>query len=170
MSISRVMEVIQQVRQQLNDYPMSDYLYNEATTRNVVINPMIKALGWDLHNLDQCSYEINPKINAKGELSGKKPADYVLGARSGRSVVVIEAKRMDYGLKADRGQEQLSAYAEELFSGVAVLTNGIDWYIYNLRKGGSFSDKLDGEVDLLKCNLREGAQILHQSLDVKRWW
>ncbi len=45
MSISRVMEVIQQVRQQLNDYPQSDYLYNEATTRNVVINPMIKALG-----------------------------------------------------------------------------------------------------------------------------
>ena len=79
MSISTVMEVIQQVRQQLNDYPMSDYLYNEATTRNVVINPMIKALGWDLHNLDQCSYEINPKINPKAELSGKMPADYVLG-------------------------------------------------------------------------------------------
>ena len=67
MSISAVEDAIRQVRQQLADYPTSDYLYNEATTRNVIINPMLEALGWDLCNLDQCGYEIDPK----GELWGK---------------------------------------------------------------------------------------------------
>ena len=75
MSISAIEDAIRQVRQQLADYPTSDYLSNEATTRNVIINPMLEALGWDLRNLDQCGYEIDPK----GELWGKKPADYVLG-------------------------------------------------------------------------------------------
>ena len=67
MSISNVVGAIRQVRLQLHDYPQSGYPYNEATTRNVVINPMITALGWNLHNLDKCGYEIDPK----GELWGK---------------------------------------------------------------------------------------------------
>ena len=104
------------------------YLYNEATTRNVIINPMLEALGRDLCNLRQCGYEIDPK----GELWGKKPADYVLGAPSGRTVVIVEAKRMSNGLTTEREEEQLAGYAEGILSGVAVLTNGKDWYIYNL--------------------------------------
>ena len=44
MSISNVVGAIRQVRLQLHDYPQSDYPYNEATTRNVVINPIITAL------------------------------------------------------------------------------------------------------------------------------
>ena len=108
MSISAVEDAIRQVRQQLADYPTSGYLYNEATTRNVIINPMLEALGWDLCNLDQCGYEIDPK----GELWGKKPADYVLGAPSGRTVVIVEAKRMANGLTTEREEEQLAGYAE----------------------------------------------------------
>ena len=63
MSISAVEDAIRQVRQQLADYPTSGYLYNEATTRNVIINPMLAALGWDLCNLDQCGYEIDPRAS-----------------------------------------------------------------------------------------------------------
>ena len=166
MSISNVEGAIRQVRLQLHDYPQSDYLYNEATTRNVVINPMLTALGWNLHNLDKCGYEIDPK----GELWGKKPADYVLGGSTGRTVVVIEAKRMDNSLTTEKEEEQLAGYVGGLLSGVAVLTNGIDWYIYNLRMRGRFSDKLVGEVNLLKCHIRKGAKILHEWLNVSNWW
>ena len=48
MSISNVEGAIRQVRLQLHHYRQSDYLYNEVTTRNVVINPMLTALGWTL--------------------------------------------------------------------------------------------------------------------------
>ena len=166
MSISAIEDAIRQVRQQLADYPTSGYLYNEATTRNVIINPMLEALGWDLCNLDQCGYEIDPK----GELWGKKPADYVLGAPSGRTVVIVEAKRMSNGLTTEREEEQLAGYAEGVLSGVAVLTNGKDWYIYNLRKRGDFSDKLISPINLLDCNVREAARTLHAALDVGNWW
>ena len=108
MSISAVADAIRQVRQPLADYPTSDYLYNEVTTRNVIINPMLETLGWDLFNPDQCGYEIDPK----GELWGKKPADYVLGAPSGRTVVIVEAKRMSNGLTAEREEEQLAGYPQ----------------------------------------------------------
>lgn len=91
MSIRSVAGAIRQVRTQLQHYPTSNYWYNEATTRLVLINPMIESLGWNLCNLYQCGYEIDPK----GEQWGKKPADYVLGAPSGRSVIVIEAKRLN---------------------------------------------------------------------------
>ena len=161
-----VEEEIRRVRQQLTEYPKSDYRYNEATTRNVVINPMLEALGWDLRDFDKCGYEIDPK----GELWGKRPADYVLGAPSGRTVIVIEAKQMYNSLATEREEEQLAGYAEGLLSGVAVLTNGTDWYIYNLRMRGSFSDKLVGEVNLLECNIPEAAQTLHMWLDVRQWW
>ena len=166
MSIRAVEDAIRRVRQQLTDYPRPDYLYNETTTRNVVINPMLEALGWDLRNLDQCGYETDPK----GELWGKKPSDYVLGAPSGRTVVVIEAKRLGNRLTTDREEEQLAGYAEGILSGAAVLTNGTDWYIYNLRKRGSFSDKLIGEIYLLDCDVREAARTLHTWLDVSNWW
>ena len=166
MSIRMVEEEIRRIRQQLTDYPKSDYRYNEATTRNVVINPMLEALGWDLRNLDRCGYEIDPK----GELWGKKPADYVLAAPNGRTVIVIEAKQMYNRLATEREEEQLAGYAEGLLSGVAVLTNGIDWYIYNLRMRGSFSDKLVGEVNLLEGDIPEAALTLRKWLDVGQWW
>ena len=101
---------------------------------------MLEALGWDLHNLDQCGYEMDPK----GELWGKKPADYVLGSPSGRTVVVIEAKRMANRLTTEKEEEQLAGYVEGLPSGLAVLTNGTDWYIYNLRKHGGLRTSWSG--------------------------
>ena len=112
--------------------------------------------------LNQCGYEIDPK----GELWGKKPTDYVLGAPNGRTVVIVEAKRMSNGLTTEREAEQLAGYAEGILSGVAVLTNGKDWYIYNLRKRGDFSDKLTSPINLLDCNVCEAARTLHAALDV----
>ena len=85
-------------------------------------------------------------------------------------MVIVEAKRMSNGLTTEREEEQLAGYAEGILSGVAVLTNGKDWYIYNLRKRGDFSDKLISPINLLDCNVREAARILHAALDVSNWW
>ena len=166
MSIRAVEVAVLQVRKQFSEYPRSDYLYNEATTRNVVINPMLEALGWDLRNLDQCGYEIDPN----GELWGQKPADYVLWAPSGRTVVVVEAKRTANRLTTEKEEGQLAGYVEGILSGVAVLTNGTEWYIYNLRQRGSLSDRLVREVSLLDGNVRETARTLHEWLDASNWW
>ena len=165
MSIRSVARAIRQVRAQLEDYPTSDYWYNEATTRLTLIDPTIKSLGWDLCDLDQCGYEIDPK----GEEWGKKPADYVLGAPSGRSVVVIEAKSLNRALST-ADQEQLAGYIDGLPSGYAVLTNGDVWRVYNLRKHGDFSDKSVCEVSVLSDAIQSTARTLHDCLGAHRWW
>jgi predicted type IV restriction endonuclease len=149
----------------LDDYPTSDYWYNETTTRLTIVNPMIESLGWDLYDLYQCGYEIDPK----GEEWGKKPADYVLGAPSGRSVVVIEAKRFDLAL-GTADQEQLAGYIDGLPSGYAVLTNGDVWRVYNLRKHGDFPDKSVCEVSILSDAIQTTARTLHELLGAHKWW
>ena len=45
MSVGALMDAIRQARHQLNDYPKSDYRYNEATTRKVLVDTMLTALG-----------------------------------------------------------------------------------------------------------------------------
>lgn len=166
MTIRAVEQAIRQVRRQLEEYPKDSYWYNEATTRNVIINPMLEALEWDLHNLDQCGYEIDPK----GEEWGKKPADYILAKPDGTTVIVVEAKAMDNPLTDEKVEEQLAGYAEGLGSGVAVLTNGINWYIYNLGMRRDFADKLVDEINLLECSITEGARILHSRMEAGQWW
>lgn len=165
MSISSVARAIRQVRTQLGDYPTANYWYNEATTRLALVNPMVESLGWDLCNLYQCGYEIDPK----GEEWGKKPADYVLGAPSGRSVVVIEAKHLRHNLTSG-DEEQLAGYVEGLPSGYAVLTNGDVWRVYNLRKRGDFADKSVCEVSVVSDAIQATARTLHEWLGVHRWW
>ena len=165
MSIRGMANAVRRLRTQLEEYPTSNYWYNETTTRLVLINPVIEALGWDLCDLDQCGYEIDPN----GEEWGKKPADYVLGAPSGRSVVVIEAKHLGHTLTPG-DEEQLAGYIEGLPSGYAVLTNGDVWCVYNLRKRGDFGGKLVREVSLLEGNLQETARTLHDWLGAHRWW
>ena len=165
-TIRAVEQAIRQLRGQLEEYPTDKYWYNEMTTRNVIINPMLEALGWDLCNLDQCGYEIDPKVKEWG----KKPADYVLWKPGGKAVIVIESKAMDNRLTAGREEEQLAGYAGGLGSGVGVLTNGTNWYIYNLRMRRDFADKLVDEVNLLECRVTEGARTLHRHINAAQWW
>ena len=167
MSVRAVEEAIRRVRRQLKKYPRDRYDYNEATTRNVLVNPMLKALGWDLRNLDQCRYEIDP---GPGQWT-MNFADYVLKDGDGKTVVVVEAKRLANRLTAESVEEQLKWYVRGLDSGVAVLTNGIDWVIYDLSLPGDFPDKFACELPLLEYwNTFEAARILCRRLDASRWW
>ena len=77
---------------------------------------------------------------------------------------------MSNALTTEREEEQLAGYVEGILSGVAVLTNGREWYIYNLRKRGDFSDKLIGEINLLEGSVREAARVLHEQLGASNWW
>ena len=49
-------------------------------------------------------------------------------------------------------------------SGVAVLTNGNQWWIYDLSLRGSFTSKRVVQVDIITDDPQAAAQILHQWL------
>lgn len=173
MTIKAVEDAIQQVRQQLEDYPQSTtashgWRYLERATRYALIDPILLALGWDLTRPDQCSFEADPKWE-----SWVKPhVDYVLWRPSELAAVVIEAKSADSKLGTPEQEGQLERYSEGLKSGIAVLTNGKVWYLYNLnfRQREEFGDKKVEDVDVLNGSVNAAARTLHERIGAHNWW
>ena len=120
----------------------------EWRTRYWLIDPILRALGWDVNNPDEVSVEylINGKL-----------ADYAFFVPGQKNpVMIVEAKSIDDNSIAyvlgeiedtseDTGADwiewsedhisQLSGYAAELNQGYAVLTDGIAWCIWDLSEG-----------------------------------
>ncbi|MGI4760500.1 MAG: hypothetical protein ACRYF0_07335 [Janthinobacterium lividum] len=59
---------------------------NEAATRAVLIDPVLRALGWDTTNL--------LLVEPERTVENKQSLDYVLKDRSGKIQSVIEAKKL----------------------------------------------------------------------------
>jgi hypothetical protein len=169
MSIRAVEDAIRRIREQVATFSFEEYRYREMETRYALIDPIIEALGWETANFDQRAYEADPKW----ESFVKRNADYVFwGPDSPHAVVVVEAKRASNELKPAPEEAQLSGYVEDLTAGVAVLTNGKIWYLYDpsLRRRRSFSAKRIEEVKILDGSMRSAARSLHEWLNVGNWW
>lgn len=100
---------------------------HESSTRYIVIDPILRALGWDLSNPTECvvEYEVARR--------GNHPAtrvDYVLKDATGEPAIVIEAKRIDVESDDERALDQMDRYLQDIPTAkVAVVTNGQYWDI-----------------------------------------
>jgi len=94
-------------------------------------------------------------------------------------VIVIEAKYR--GRNLVNHETQLERYTSEMLSGIGVLTDGMEWRLYNLRRCGEFSSKFIGGVQVIDgqilepgkdrtASIRGLAQYLNEWLDKDRWW
>ncbi len=172
MTIAAVEEAIRRVRKQLADYDRENYgwSYNETGTRYVLIDPTIEALGWDIHDMDHCGVEWPmPRHDPKGR------ADYVLGDKQGKNVIVIEAKRVDVAVCGEPRafEKKLSVYSRGMSEGVAVLTNGLVWRLYELDSTRrALWNKRTEKVDLREgySSIKESATLLHAWLSKDKWW
>ena len=85
--------------------------------------------------------------------------------------MLIETKSL--GTRLERHVDQLRRYAEEadppMRTGVAVLTNGREWWLYDLGRRRPFSRDPMDRVDLRDDNQRVSARILTQWLDKRRF-
>lgn len=102
---------------------------SESRTREMVVAPLLTALGWDM------TAEVVPEY-----VVGDGRADYALlksPSQVARPLGFIEVKRMNTPL-ADEHFEQVMRYAEDRRSvSCAVLTNGDEWELYNLDDEGA---------------------------------
>ena len=172
MTIKAVEDAIRQVRKQVKDYPPEEfgYVYRELATRYLLIDPVVRALDWDMGDFWQCAVEWPLLKDDEGRTRWSEKADYVLFSRSEQPVVVIEAKRVGTDLAS--WEEQLERYTPDMKSGIGVLTDGVIWQLYNLRKRGEFATKHVAEVDIREGygSIRESARTLNEWLDKDRWW
>jgi hypothetical protein len=84
--------------------------------------------------------------------------------------IIIEAKALNVGL--DAHVDQLREYVEAepyMTKGVAVLTNGQEWWLYDVSRRDSFPRKRADTVNVMEDSLRETARSLNECLDRRRF-
>ncbi len=122
-----------------------------------------RALGWQTWLPWECRVEV--KRGKQGR------ADYLLLDRYENPVIVIEAKGLYGGsnYSPTNFRRKLASYARGITQGVAVLTNGWDWEIYDLSEHGvTFEGKRKAKVNL-DDGPEKAARVLYKWLDKKRW-
>ncbi len=92
---------------------------SEMSTRYILIDPILRALGWDLSDPQQCVVDYNLP-------SGMRP-DYFLFGRDGLLIAIIEAKRIDEHTDNTEHWYQIDDYAEFQKPRLACVTNGEYW-------------------------------------------
>ena len=135
--------------------------------------PIIRGLGWNTSDPKECHPEY-PRSYQNGRrvdyaLFGT-PDVQAIGNNSVPPDVIIESKPLRAEL--DGAVPQLRRYAQaspRMQSGVAVLTSGDLWGIYDLSLRGAFTGKLVAEVNILTDDPEAAAQVLHQWLGRPRF-
>lgn len=104
---------------------------NESRTRAALIDPLLRALGWDVSN---------PELVTPEYSVGKGWVDYALLEKTGKPVAIFEAKKLGVHL-SDEHRMQMLNYAN--FRGIAYagLSNGDCWELYPVFKPGELKDK-----------------------------
>jgi len=106
----------------------------EENTKAVLVEPILQALGWDTHDLDEVQREFRYK-------SQDNPVDYALFI-SARPRLFVEAKSLGHDLGQHKWRAQSVNYANT--SGVewCVLTDGNFWQVYKSNAPGDLEQKL----------------------------
>ncbi|WP_406006748.1 DEAD/DEAH box helicase family protein [Streptomyces sp. NBC_00637] len=129
----QVMRAEIKVAKAANEARVDTHDYNEAQTRTLIIDLLLKEAGWALQNVQDREFPLSglPESASK---TGKGKADYVLWDDDGKPLAVVEAKRTTRDATA--GQHQAKVYADALQARfgqrpVIFYTNGYHTYIWD---------------------------------------
>ena len=130
MALDDLKETIETLRERIQAH--RPYLEgNETRTRQVLIDPVLHTLGWDVG--DPNSVELEYRI-------GRDWADYVLMG-GGRPIAVIEAKALGKPLD-DKETMQALNYANTAGIPYMTLTNGDHWRMLEVFKQAPIKDRI----------------------------
>ncbi|MCY4111699.1 MAG: type I restriction endonuclease [Chloroflexi bacterium] len=111
---------------------------SEEATKTALVNPLLRALGWDTEDLHQ----VYPEYSSVG---GR--VDYALLIND-EPRLLIEAKALEANLDDLKWVTQLTTYAVTTGVSWTVLTNGDEYRIYNAYAQVSLAEKLFHTVQL----------------------
>ena len=145
--IAEISECILQLQSKVERFHGSSL--KEAQTRMIFIDPILKALGWDLTNPQEADVE-------HATIDGKA-VDYALKI-NGRVVLLVEAKSLDDVLIDVKAITQVVGYASNEGVDWCILTNGITYKIYHSTEKASAPEKLLFGVSI---NPKETSEHIH---------
>lgn len=132
----------------------------EADTKAKLINPVLRALGWDVEEWEQVRFEFRVKRM-------DRPVDYALLLR-GTPRLLIEAKAIEENIEDPKWAAQIMTYAGLVGAPWIALANGDDWRIYRagvdlpldekLFRSARLSDGATAAEDVVALLAREALQ------------
>ena len=117
-----IYHTIQQVRANATANA-SIFQKNEAATRAALIDPLLRALGWDTANVRM--------VEPERMVENKQSLDYVLKDATGNIRSVIEAKKLGESLDKLGHVGALIGYAFSLKPKNFFITDGLNWHYYS---------------------------------------
>lgn len=99
---------------------------DEEQTKLWLIQPVLQALGWNTAD----PTHVHPEW--KRSTSTKRRADYALFGGHAKPVAIVEAKSLRVSLDESKFVEQAVQYAHNAGVPWAILTNGLQWRLYEL--------------------------------------
>ena len=136
MALDDLKETIEMLRERIQAH--RPYLEGyETRTRQALIDPMLRALGWDVE--DPSSVELEYGIR-------RKRADYALMVNE-KPIAVIEAKALGTPLNDDEKMQVLN-YANTDGIDYMAVTNGDHWQMFDVFKRGQLDDRILMEFQL----------------------
>lgn len=125
---------IRQVRERILGYRKSGKVLGEQNTKVNPIEPVLAALGWDIHEIGEVRRE--HRVGAK-----YPPVDYALFAHL-TPVLFVEAKALEENPRDHRWAMQTANYSAAAGVAWCVLTNGDEYRILNALAKAQIEEKL----------------------------
>jgi predicted type IV restriction endonuclease len=140
--MTQLSEALADVRDKIARYQGKEV--NEQNTKTALIDPVLRALGWDLGDLEEVQQEYKRRPR-------DKPVDYaLLVLRTPR--LFVEAKALGQDLKDRKWANQVMGYATVAGVEWVVITNGDEYRIYNACAAVPVEEKLFRTVALTAPN------------------
>ncbi len=117
-------------------------VYDEATTKQIIIIRILNILGWDIFDVRQIQpeYPVDPKNN-------NEKVDYAL-AKDTNNMLFVEAKKVSEDL--ENWDDKFCKYCYQNNVVLGVLTNGISWWFYLPRAKGSWYERKFYSINLIQ--------------------
>lgn len=132
---------------------------NEAATRAVLIDPVLRSLGWDTANTNMVEVE---------KTMDSVRADYALYDSNSIPCIIIEAKALGTNLNQKKLVMSLVSYAFSFGLNDVFLTDGIIWQHFdNFQPGNLSPTKI---INLAADNPVDCAAYFVQHLDAAKYW
>lgn len=96
----------------------------EEDTKNYLVLPFIKYLGYDIHDPNDLRYEFICDMHEKGS----RRVDCAIVNDFGKPLIIIEIKAIEKDLSLHVGQ--VKSYLVSSGAKYAILTNGIEYYLF----------------------------------------
>jgi hypothetical protein len=134
---AKLAEIVNKLKERIIEIEAGSNDPSETDTRQGLINPLCRALGWDFSDFDSIKSEVRiPNYN--------EPVDYAFYSskkKSDRPILLLEAKKLGSNLGHKNHVKQLTSYLGAMGVQWGVLSDGNRYVLYNSRGGTSFEDQ-----------------------------